>query len=213
VTAGSAVVLLTCVFLLGRWSVSSFSRGPAGLVREIESQASGQTDLAGHWDAPYIYSNISLRTRERGRLALSFDVTRHVSLTAQEDSPLAREVMVHAILDPSTIAPRLKAISLAEHVADDRLKEALIFILINDSNQAVRLKALSALTQYPFDLDIEAAMLRSLRDDDAVQVRLQAIDCLAARKVDPEAIRQAIGEANRPGDAAARREAALQLRL
>ena len=40
-----------------------------------------------------------------------------------------------------------------------------------------------------------------------------ALDVLAARKVDPETIREAIGERDRPGDAAVLQEAMNRLRM
>lgn len=212
-SAGVAVVLLVAVFLLGRWS----DRPPANLesqvVEAIHAQARNGQGLAGYWDSPFVYSNVTFRPAPDGRLALSFDVTRHVSLVAPEDSPVAREVMVHAILDPSSVGPRLKAISLSEGVADERLKEALIFALHRDSNLAVRRKALAVLVRYPADPDIEAALLETLRNDEAVQLRLEALYGLAERRTDPSVIRQALPTGGRPGDAAVRQEASRRLSM
>jgi hypothetical protein len=211
--AGVAAVLLAAVFLTGRWSARPAADPDGHLLGAIQAQARQEQGLAGYWDSPFVYSNVTFRPGADGRLALSFDVTRHVSLVTAEDSPVAREVMVHAILDSSSLGPRLKAISLSEGVADERLQEALIFALHNDPSLAVRRKALAVLVRYPADPDIEAALLETLRNDEAVQLRLEALDGLAERRTDPAVIRRALPTGTRPGDAAVRQEAARRLSL
>jgi hypothetical protein len=211
--AGVAAVLLAAVFLTGRWSARPAAGLEDQLLGAIQAQARQEQSLAGYWDSPFVYSNVTFRPGPAGRLALSFDVTRHVSLVTAEDSPVAREVMVHAILDSSSLCPRLKAISLSEGVADERLKEALIFALHNDPSLAVRRKALAVLVRYPADPDVEAALLKTLRNDEAVQLRLEALDGLAERQADPAAIRRALPTGERPGDAAVRQEAARRLSM
>ena len=68
-----------------------------------------------------------------------------------------------------------------------------------DESLAVRLGALAALAGRLHDADVEAAMLATLREDPAVQMRLLALDALAAHDADRDLVRQAIREGPRPG--------------
>lgn len=217
VAAAASALAAAALFFAGRASVG-LAPGPARapesrLLSEIAAHAQREPGLEGYWDAPFVCSNITIRPAEKGRLAVSFDASRHLSVETAEDSPLARALMVSAILDPLSLAPRLKAIELSAGFTGEVLKGALIHALLEDPNVAVRLKALSALARYPRDPDIERALLEVLRDDGAVQVRLQALDRLVDLGVDAGAIRQAIAGANDPGGAALRQEADRRLEM
>jgi len=133
--------------------------------------------------------------RQNGRgMILSFDVTRRIDVETTLDSPLAREVLVYAMIDPSNMGSRLEAMAAAGRSPDERLKDALTFILLNDPSMPVRLKSLEILSQHASDPVIQDALLASLSQDPSVQVRLLALESLAGRHVDPKVIRQAIGE-------------------
>jgi hypothetical protein len=74
----------------------------------------------------------------------------------------------------------------------------------------VRLKALKILREQPgADPLIESAMLTTLCRDESVQMRLEALDFLATRRLDPGAIRRAI-DVDKTDDPAS---AALMVRL
>jgi hypothetical protein len=82
--------------------------------------------------------------------------------------------------------------------------EALIFALRRDPNLAVRLQALTILSDQMHEPQVQLALLHALRQDESVQVRLVALECLAAESVAPDRIRRAIQENERPGDDALR---------
>jgi hypothetical protein len=92
--------------------------------------------------------------------------------------------------------------AMAPGSMDGKLKEVLLFTLLNDPSLPVRLKAVGILTQYASDPAVQEALLLSLGRDPSVQIRLLALECLADRGVDPGAIRNAIGEVSEEGDRA-----------
>ena len=129
-----------------------------------------QTGLDSYWDSQFTFANVSVRPQGQGQLALSFDACRHVDLQVAQDSPLAREVLLHAIMEPSSLGSRLQAMEVTPAISDGRLKDALIFTMLNDQNAAVRLNALSVLARYPYDQKswtdqvlTESLELRSIR--------------------------------------------------
>lgn len=210
--AGMAVALLAFAFGAGRWTAGSGSAwslrssgsgfSEQSLVREI-TRATSETDaLARYYDAPLMCSNATFRPDGNGRLTISFDVTRHVTVDTDEGSPLVRELLVHAMLDPSTVASRLKALQIAERMPDDRLQSTVVHAFRNDPSVAVRLRALEVLRARPFDPAIREALLGALREDEAVQVRMEALDLLTRGGADPADIQRAMEEADRPFNAA-----------
>ncbi len=197
-----AVAILVAAMFLGRWTVAPSQFDDQMFVREIQREASLQQSSDGYADIPFSYSNVSIRPRTNGRLSLAFDVSRRIDLETTMDSPLAKDVLLHAILDQSATGSRMKAMRLTPEILDHRLAEALIFTLHNDPNLAVRLEALSVLNRYPYNLGIRDALLYTLQRDEAVQMRLLALDCLAGKQVDLETIRRTIAETAMAGDAA-----------
>jgi HEAT repeat protein len=208
---GSAVLVTTLVaaaVLAGRWSARPAGSADSLWMRAIERQATAARGVAGYWDAPLTYSNVIARSLGDGRLDLSFDVSRHVDLVTPGDSEVARDVLVHAILEPSPMGTRLKAMTLTRDIMDARLREAVVFTLHHDPSLAVRLAALAVLSDYPFDGAIQEALLVTLREDESVLVRLRALEHLAAHRVSPDALHNAIDAAGLESDTAVRQRAA-----
>jgi hypothetical protein len=189
-----AVGFLVIGFFIGRagQEVPQFDDGL--LAQEVTRQASLGRGLEGYWESPFTYSNVSMRPQSGHDVMLSFDVTRRLDVETTLDSPLAREVLVYAMIDPSNMGSRLEAMAAAGRSMDDRLKETLVFILLNDPSMPVRLRSLDILSRYASDPDVHDALLVSLSQDPSVQVRLLALESLASQQVDPDAIRRAIGE-------------------
>jgi len=199
---GFAVVLIALGFTLGRLGSGQVS-GPQEfdddmLVEEMVRQASLERGLEGYWDSPFIYSNVDVR-RRNGEVLLSFDATRHVDVATTLDSPLAREVLVHAMIESSPMGSRFEAMAVAGGSSgfgemDGRLREAMVFVLLNDPSLPVRLRSLEILSRHSADPVVQDAMLTSLSQDPSVQVRLLALETLASRHVSPDVIRDAIGD-------------------
>lgn len=189
------VVFIALGFFLGRIGLGPREFDDGLLMQEVTRQASMGRGLEGYWDSPFIYSNVNMRPHNGRSVILSFDVTRRVDVTTTLDSPLAREVLVYAMIDPSNMGSRFEAMAVAGRSMDERLKDALVFILLNDPSMPVRLRSLAILSQHTPDPVVQDALLVSLSQDPSVQIRLLALESLAGQQVAPGVIRRAIGEA------------------
>jgi hypothetical protein len=186
-------LFLVLGFVLGRLGAGGGGFDEDLLVEEVVRQASLERGLAGYWDSPFIYSNVSFHPRKDGTVTIDFDVTRHVNVTRKLESPLTREILVHAMIDPTAMGTRLTAMGMARRTMDEKLKEALVFILLNDPSLPVRLRSLEVLMPYASDPGVQDALLTALAQDPSVQIRLLAVDTLAGEHTDPGMIRRAIG--------------------
>jgi hypothetical protein len=137
---------------------------------------------------------VNMRPQNGSDVVLSFDITRRVDVATTLESPLAREVLVYAMIDPTNMGSRFEAMTVAGRSMDERLKDALVFILLNDPSMPVRLRSLDILSKHTSDPVVQDALLVSLSQDPSVQVRLLALESLADQQVAPGVIRQAIGE-------------------
>ena len=172
------------------------------LVDVIRADAASNRDLADVEDSRFTYSNASFRRVNGERLALDFDVTTHVQLVEPEKSELVRDILAQSLLNPSSTGTRLRAMEIAVGDLEPKVKAALLFAMQRDPSLAVRQEALAILADRLGDPDVQTAMLATLRDDDSVQMRLLALDSLAAHRIDRNRIREVIREQARPGDEA-----------
>jgi hypothetical protein len=194
----TAAALMIAIFFVGIVAGQfrlGFSNGITGpLLDEINAEAVSNRSLSDVEDSPYTYSNVNFRRLNGDRVALGFDVTRHMEVVELAGSDLVKEVLVHSLMNPTHTGSRLEAVSFASDVAVPKVKQALIFAMRNDENLAVRLRALAILAGQPADAEVETAVLATLREDESVQMRLQALDYLAARSVDHDLLRRTIQE-------------------
>lgn len=212
-TPAVLAAVLAVAVLAGRWTAPQPELDEGMFLRAVTEQADRHTSLTdgigGIWDAPFLFSNVAVRARDDGQLALSFDVSRHLDVTAPSQSPLAQEVLLNAILTSPTMGTRLRAMSMSPVDADPRLREALVHALHEDPDLAVRLRALSLLSPRSADLTIQNALLTTLREDESVQMRLLALESLVGSQVDPGAIWNAIESAGQASDPAIMQHAIL----
>ncbi len=201
---GIAASLLVAGFAIGYFWQSAKE---SVLLAQIRREARENKQLADVEASPYTYSNISFRNMGEGTVALSFDVTTRVDLTAAKDDPLVKETLIQALLNPSSVGTRLKAISFAENLMGPELKEALLFSMLNDPSVAVRLKAQSILAPQKKDPEIQGAFLKVLRQEESVQMRLAALDYLVDQ-LQPETLKGVIQELRSGEDAPLRARAA-----
>jgi hypothetical protein len=189
-----AVGFIALGFALGRLGSGPHHLDDDLIVEEVARQASLGRGLEGYWESPFIYSNVDMRPQNDRNMILSFDVTRRVDVATTLDSPLAREVLVYAMIDPSSMGSRFEAMAVAGRSMDKKLKDALVFILLNDPSMPVRLRALDILSRHASDPVVQEALLASVSQDPSVQVRMLALDFLAGQRVAPDVIRRAVGE-------------------
>lgn len=208
--------LATAATLVGVALLGRVSAPEASLEDELLRQSAGweQTRAAGpadYWDVPVSFTNVMVRTRGQGQIALSFDAGRHMDMVVAEDSPLARAVLTQAILEPSSMGSRLKAMEVTPRLGDDRLQAALIMTVLGDPDVTVRVNALAVLMEYPDDGLNREALLQVLGRDPDVQMRLMALEELKGRDVGAETLREAAGANEYEGTPAVLREVAASL--
>lgn len=207
----AVVVLLIAAVYVGRWSTPAFDQASPYsdtiLLEAVAQQASTQTGLDGYWDTPFSYSNVSVKPAAGGMLDLSFDVCRHVNMVTPENSPVAKDVLLHAILSSAPLGARMKAMEMVPATMDPKLEEALVYTMHHDPELTVRLEALSVLTRFPYNESVQAALLTTLRQDQSVQMRLLALEQLADKQIEMETLQQVIGEANMESDPAVKQYA------
>lgn len=169
------------------------------LVTMIAADAASNHRLTDVEESRFTYSNVVFRRVDGDDVAADFDVTMHVQVVQPARSELVRELLVHALLDPSSTGARLKALSYARGAHEPKIRDGLIFAMRHDANLAVRLRALEILSAGSPEPEVESAVLTSLREDAAVQMRLLALDYLAAHSIDRGRLRDAIQESEQPG--------------
>jgi hypothetical protein len=188
----AAAVLVLGVFL-GSW----FSR-PASvddqLLNAITRQASIERSLEDSWDAPLFFSNVAVRDWNDTRVSLGFDVCRSVDLTTGLNSPVASDILTHAILNSDSMGGRMRAMEIAALSSDEHLTRALVVSLQQDPDQTMRISALNALARKGDSEQIQLALLGALRDDDSVQVRLLALEHLVGQSQGLETLETIIRE-------------------
>jgi len=114
-TAGLLVVALGLGYVAGRGSGEQLlPLGPGDLVadplvRQIVVEARGNHGLEDVEDSPFEYSNVSFRQLGDERVAMSFDVTRHVELARDRDDPLVRELLAQSLINSAPVGTRLNA--------------------------------------------------------------------------------------------------------
>jgi hypothetical protein len=191
--AALLVVMLGAGIGLGHWwGQGSASPELIGMLPVIDEQAMLSSQVRDLEDSPYLYSNVTFDDLGGGRLALSFDVTRHMQLSRPKSDPLVKEILVQSLINPGPIETRMSAVGYAEQMIDGKVKQALIVSMLNDPNQAVRMRALEILSSHTEDPEVQSAMLVVMRGEESVQMRLEALDQLAKSSFSRERFGQAV---------------------
>lgn len=177
--AAAAVVLVLGGFATGRMVAGPDLTRSDLLVATLEDSAQNHRQLRDVEDSPNIITNVAVRSIGDGRVAMSFDMARHLEIERSIDDPLVNEVLVHAILGQSSLGSRLKAVSMAAAADNGKVEEALVFSMLEDRELAVRMRALEILAERPVSDDVKQALMQVLRHDESMQMRLLAIEVLA----------------------------------
>jgi hypothetical protein len=177
--AAAAVVMAIGGFAAGRMVAGGNSTASDLLVATLEDGAQDHRRLRDVEDSPNIISNVAVRSVGEGRVAMSFDVARHLEIERPVSDPLVNEVLVYAMLDQSSMGSRLKAVSMAARADNGKVEEALVFSMLDDPELPVRMRALEILAERPISDAVQQGLMKVLRHDDSMQMRLLAIEVLA----------------------------------
>jgi len=175
----AALLLMIGGFAAGRISDAPDRSGNALLVATLENSAQHNRRLRDVEDSSNIISNVAVRSVGEGRVALSFDIARHLEIERPLSDPVVNEVLAHAILDRSSMGSRLNAVSMAAGAKNGKVEEALTFSMLNDPDLPVRMRALEILAEQPIGVAVENGLMQVLRHDESMQMRLLAIEVLA----------------------------------
>ena len=195
VPALAAAAILVLGVFVGSWFTQSASVDDQ-LLNAITRQASIERSLEDSWDAPLFFSNVVVRDWNDTRVSLGFDVCRSVDLTTGLSSPVASDILTHAILNSDSMGGRMRAMEIAALSTDGRLTGALVVALQQDPDQTMRISALNALARKGNSEKVQLALLGALRDDDSVQVRLLALEHLVNDAQGLETLETVIREGN-----------------
>lgn len=188
--------------VVGRITVSEATLDERLLLNSVVAQANASDELGDLWSRPLSYANVSTGALRNGQLQVDFDVCSRLDVTTPIDSNLALELLSHAVVDARSVGERLRAIEIAAASSDPRLVEALAVTVENDPNLAVRIEAMNALASKAESPRTRAALFEVLRADDSVQIRLMALEQLAAQKVGFDQLREVIAAGEQESDGA-----------
>ena len=195
--AGGMAAALLLTLGLG-WSLGHDPRlrsiDEDALLAQLDQEADGNHDLAGVEDSPFLLENVRFADAEGDRVALSFDVSRHVRVYRDRNDPLVKEALVQSLLNDRRAGSRLQAMDLARPADDPKVKQGLIFAMLNDSEPAVRQQAQSVLMEFESDPELETAFLTVLTDEASMHMRLRALEFLARQDDSERRVRTLLGQ-------------------
>lgn len=200
-TISFSVIALLIGFFLYPLLQSSQGKSDFDLAQQLKFTAQQNTDLQQVENSPYIFSDVRFKNEDGDQVAIGFNVSTHLELIRHKDDPLVKEVLTQAVMNQTSLGNRLQAISYSEEIMDSKIKEALIFTMLNDNNLAVRVKAITSLAKYPSDSKIQDAFLKILKNDQQVQLRLMAIDYLTNNLSNEKNLEKIIKDLNQAKDA------------
>jgi hypothetical protein len=193
---GSAAALVGVGFLAGRYTAvnpPSVASQDAPVVRGLVRAAQASQAVRDPLDSPFTFTNVRLAPAPgRDRLHLSFDVAAHLEMDRPLRDPLVAEVVAQTLrTGTAKLGSRLEAVEIAGRLAYPAVRHTLIAALREDPSPAVRAEALSRLSRAVPDRQVRAAVLQALGRESSVEVRLLAIDYLAASGLDRGSILRA----------------------
>ena len=184
---------LALLFLI--FSIYSFyssdkaqDRIPSDLIEQIDYNAQQNHTLSDIENSPYTYSNIEIKEMDDQKIHLGFNVSTYIELIRDKNDPIVKEILAQSIINSPQTGAKLSTIAYAEELMDPKLEETLLFVVQNDPDLAVRLKALSILTKYANDDQIQDTFLSVLKNEESIQMRLIVLDYLTAHKIDTRLI-------------------------
>ena len=140
--------------------------------------------------APMFSSVSSVEPNASGQVQIAVDQTRRRLVSGTPEDPSIQELLVSGVNDGTNPTVRLRSIQILHEAApagsedSEQVRLALLGRLDHDPSAAVRLKALDGLKQFATDAAVRKALANALRKDDDPQVRIGAIDLLAAHHDD-----------------------------
>ncbi len=96
----TAVALLAIVFVLGLVA-SRIGNESVPSARNLPDGLSPNAALADLKNSPYNYSNVTVRLVDENKVALAFDITKHVELVEPARSETVKKMLMYALFNPA----------------------------------------------------------------------------------------------------------------
>jgi hypothetical protein len=118
---------------------------------------------------------------ETGKVQITLNAEKRVTMEGSLDNPHIRDVMVYALKSYDNPGIRLDTLSaLSKNSKDPMVRDALLYALEHDKNAGVRLEALRTVSKDAWSSDAAHAFLGAAENDDNLGVREAAIDSLVS---------------------------------
>ena len=142
-----------------------------------------------------------------GEVEFTFDAIKQVTMKGKLSDPAVQRILAEALVNEKNPGTRIQTVNALANISNKqevlptgksnvnpKVKSALLTALKYDSNPAVRMEALKALLNFPFDNEINDALLFVLQRDKNSGLRIAAINGLASatqngKTIDPETIK------------------------
>ncbi|HZS55873.1 MAG TPA: HEAT repeat domain-containing protein [Bryobacteraceae bacterium] len=106
------------------------------------------------------------------------DRLQQQEITGKVDDDAVRQLLIAAMQDPTDPGIRVDSVELLQHQSGSDVRDALLNTVRQDSNAAVRMKALQGLQRFSNDPATRQAIEFVLKHDSNPDVRSEAIDIL-----------------------------------
>lgn len=142
-----------------------------------------------------------------GEVAFTFDAIKQVTMKGKLSDPAVQRILAEALVNEKNPGTRIQTVNALANIStkqetlptgksnvNPKVKSALLTALKYDGNPAVRMEALKAMLNFPFDNDINETLLFVLQHDKNSGLRIAAINGLAnaaqnGETIDPETIK------------------------
>jgi hypothetical protein len=184
---GFAAAMLVIGILIGRYWLSS--PGLGNNKSDVMSYLTSGKELV--FEQGYVTPSLADVQMIRidpvtKQVEIHLNTVNDVQLRGNIDDPSIQQALSFAMRDERQPNLRLKAIKAIGETyvsspvssKDDELTDALLYVLENDPNAGVRLKAAQVLKHFPLNGMIKNALIRALLRDENSAVRITAIEAL-----------------------------------
>ena len=118
---------------------------------------------------------------ETGKVQITLNAEKRVTMEGSLDNPRIRDVMVYALKSYDNPGIRLDTLNaLGNDSGDPTVRDALLYALEHDTNAGVRLAALRTVSKDSWNDDVSHAFLAAAERDQNLGVREAAIDELVS---------------------------------
>jgi hypothetical protein len=119
-----------------------------------------------------------IQSTGQNRVRIVLDRVQQQEISGRVDDDPVRQLLLAAVHDPTDPEIRVDSVEILQHQTGNDVRDALVNTAKNDSNAAVRIKALEGLRQFTSDPATRQAIELVLKRDNNPDVRSEAINVL-----------------------------------